>query len=452
MNKLKKNNTVKQIDLTFLKAIIECNDPDKMLYLARYYGQFHWVNITDRWSAIPVEEHTYKLIAPMLSDIKCSDNRTSITHVISEGYDHGGHTPICVNLIKAQKQQGDAPQLYVTRHITQKIANELQQADVPIIQDSSKNVAQIRSLTETLLNSKAVVLHIHPDDIVACVAAMHAERCGIPCYFVNHANIHFSYGPSQCTAILEITGSSMLASQKYRSPKAQSFLGVPTSPQPVPEKDLTKADTTNSSYFISVGTHNKYQFDKTDVFLNFIEFLCGTLDQKLKLVGPPNGPHFAKLSAKARSNLEVPGILDRTETLELVANSLAYIDSFPECGGTSVVNAMKIGLPIFGFRQSEGMYGEDFLADSFDGLCENIKDFLENGYDREILETRRNFIKNELSIQACLKRLNKTIEGQMCPIPYEFDPDKIDLDYYHKKWLDTDDLYIPPAIKINQPS
>ncbi|WP_417811904.1 hypothetical protein [Thalassospira alkalitolerans] len=454
MDKEQKSLLVQKIDETLLNAIYSCRDANKLFDLARHYGCFHWFNLTDHWSHPDLENHIFNLIESRLPHFTPSENRTTVTHVLSEGYDTGGHTPLCVNLVKEQKAHNDDVELIITRSATQNIIDDLRKAQVPIKSSPATGVAQMLQLAQAFMQSKAVILHINPDDIITCLAVMIAERQGIPCYFVNHANIHFAYGPSQCSAILEITASSWLSSQQYRHPKSQSFLGIPASDLDIEAlQKYGKADIViDSPYFISVGTPLKYRFGSSNDFLEFIEFLCGKMKQKLLLIGPGDHAALASLSADARENLIAKGPIPREQTLALMANAKAYIDSFPECGGTSVVNAMRIGLPVFGFRQSEGMYGEDFLAESFDQLCQKIKDFLSKGYDQDIIKTRRNFIKTELSIQACCDRLNKTIEGQMCPIPYEFDPNKIDLDYYHKKWLETDDLYIPPAIKINKSS
>lgn len=446
----KKIQLCKHIDQVFLQGMLDCPDPNQLLQLCRFYGQFHSLNMTDRWSNIPVENHVYKVMEPYLADLQSVGTPTKITHVISEGYDFGGHTPICVNLLKAQKKRGEDVQLFVTRSITKNTYDDLNTTGIPLLRSAAEGVALLRDVTQTLLNSKAVVLHIHPEDIISCIAAMHAERTGIPCYFINHANIRFSYGPAQCTALMEITGSSWLASEKYRQPRALSFFGVPSSPLSILPKDLDASQNLEDGYFISVGSDNKFQFNTNDLFLNFIEFLCGELNQKLVLVGPKEHPKFANLSDQARSNLSAFGVLEHEETLKHVAGSIAYIDSFPECGGTSVVNAMKIGLPLFGFRQCEGMYGEDFLSESFDGLCKDIRDFLKNGYDTDLIKVRRDFMNNKMSIEACLARLDKTMAGEMCPIPYEFDASKIDLEYHHKIWNETDDLFVPPVIKLNK--
>lgn len=133
-----------------------------------------------------------------------------------------------------------------------------------------------------------------------------------------------------------------------------------------------------------------------------------------------------------------------------MANAIAYIDSFPEGGGSSVVNAMSLGLPIFGHRISEGMYGDEFLSPSMEDLFERISHFIENGPDTAIVQERSDFIHKHMSIQACVDRLESTIGGENCPIPFDYSKFDMDLDFHHRAWLQTDNLIVPPIIKINQ--
>lgn len=452
MDKEQKSLMVQKVDEMLLNAIHSCRNANKLFDLARHYGRFHWFNLTDRWSHNDLENYIFNLIEPRLPQFTPAKNRTIVTHVLSEGYDTGGHTPLCVNLIKEQKAHGDDVELIITRSATQSIIDELRNAQVPIKSTPATGVAQMLQLAKAFMQSKAVVLHINPDDITACLAVMIAERSGIPCYFVNHANIHFAYGPSQCSAILEITASSWLSSQKYRHPKAQSFLGIPASDLDI--EALRKTGTSeidiDAPYFISVGTPLKYRFGSSNDFLEFIEFLCGKKKQKLLLIGPGDHAALINLSPDARNNLIVKGMVARDQTLALMANAKAYIDSFPEGGGTSVVNAMKLGLPIFGYRISEGMYGDDFLSASMADLQEKVSDFLTNGPDKTVLAERTSFIRSKMSISACRDRLLATINGERIPVPYDYDTGNMDLTFHHQKWKENTDLFIPPIINLNK--
>ncbi|WP_114110449.1 hypothetical protein [Thalassospira xiamenensis] len=451
MDKEQKSLMVQKVDKSLLNAIYSCRDANKLFDLARHYGRFHWFNLTDRWSHTDLENYIFNLIEPRLPQFTPAKNRTTVTHVLSEGYDTGGHTPLCVNLIKEQKAHGDDVELIITRSATQSIIDELRNAQVPIKSTPATGVAQMLQLAQAFMQSKAVVLHINPDDIIACLATMIAERSGIPCYFVNHANIHFSYGPSQCSAILEITASSWLSSQKYRQPKAQSFLGIPASDIDV--EALKKSETFETGikdpYFISVGTPLKYRFGSSNDFPKLIEFLCGEMKQKLLLIGPGEHAALANLSADARKNLIVKGMVPREQTLALMANCKAYIDSFPEGGGTSVVNAMRLGLPIFGYRISEGMYGDEFLSQSLSDLQESLSHFIAYGADKQRLSDRVSFINSTMSVRACRERLLASIQGKNVPIPYDYSQFKMNLSYHHDQWKKNGELFIPPIISIN---
>ncbi|OSQ48362.1 glycosyltransferase family 1 protein [Thalassospira alkalitolerans] len=447
-----KKNMALQIDGALLQSINACRDANKLFELAEYYGKFHWLNTTERWSCPEIENFIFALIAPRLPEFKATGNRKVISHVISEGYDIGGHTPLCVNLMKEQKRLGNDVQLVITRGVTPTVLEDVKASGIPIAAQQSTGVSKLLFLAQTFMQSKAVVLHINPDDIIACLAAMIAERAGIPCYFVNHADIHFSFATSQCSAILEITGASWLASQQFRHPKAQSFLGIPFSTLDGAPQEIRHKDKTQEPYFITVGGPHKYRLGRSPVFTDFVEVLCGELGQKLKMIGPDDYSKFSHLSAKAQNNLELLGTVERTKTLKLMANATAYIDSFPEGGGTSVTNAMHLGLPVFGCKSKAGMYGDDFLSQTPQELFAAIKLFIEHGPDSETLTARARFIKDNFSITACAKRLENTLNGNMETIPYSFDKKAIDLTFYQKKWLETDDFYIPPIIKINMPS
>lgn len=445
-----KQQLVSKIDGVILQAISNSRDVAQVLNLAEHFGKFHWLNTTDRWAFPELERHVFQMVEPIIGDLVVPSERTRTLHVLSEGYDIGGHTPLCVNLIKEQKRRKEDVVLAITRQATKKIIDEVSEASIQVIHPKGVGIEKLKSLCNIFLASKSIVLHIHPDDIMAALAAMIAERHGIHCHFVNHADLHFSYGPSSCSSILEITWASWITSQKYRFPKRQSFLGIPSSTFNV--EDLKKTgDTSIPSYpyFISVGGVQKYQLQQSNKFVDFVEYLCGTKKQNLVLVGPSDRTPFAKLTEQAQNNLLLLGIQDRAQTLRLMAASQAYIDSFPEGGGTSVINAMKMGLPVFGAKSKVGMYGDDYVSENTNDLKNAIDLFLESGMPPSTLTERAKFVDEHFSIGACTDRLERTIAGESVQIPYQFDTDSIDLTYYQKRWLEHDKIYIPPFIKIN---
>tara|TARA_B100000123_G_scaffold271783_1_gene252481 strand:- start:300 stop:1661 length:1362 start_codon:yes stop_codon:yes gene_type:complete len=447
-----KHLLIKKIDATLMQAMLESINIPQLLKIAQQYGHFHWFNLTDRWENKAVENHIFKLVLPHLENLTRAKNPTKVTHVMSEGHNTGGHTPLCLNIVKEQKSRGREVEIFITKRATQKVIEEIKQSGITLKSFPDDGLPKLLELSKQFLQSKAIVLHINPNDIIATLAAMLAERNGIPCFFVNHANIHFSYGPAQCSAVLEITAASWLSTAKYRTPKSQSFLGIPAAT--VDRTTLTALNLgdlkPDHPYFVSVGTKNKYRLNSDTQFIDFVEFLCGQKKQKLLIVGPGDAPSFQTLSEAARKNLTVLGPTERQTTLALMANAIAYIDSFPEGGGSSVVNAMSLGLPIFGHRISEGMYGDEFLSPSMEDLFERVSHFIENGPDTAVVQERSDFIHEHMSIQACVDRLESTIDGENCPIPFDYSKFDMDLDFHHRAWLQTDNLIVPPIIKINQ--
>jgi hypothetical protein len=445
-----KQQLVSKIDGVILQAISNSSDITQVLNLAEHYGKFHWLNMTDRWACPELERHIFHMVEPIIGDLAVPSERTRTLHVLSEGYDTGGHTPLCVNLIKEQKRRKEDVVLSITRQATKKIIDDVSKSCIPIIHPEGTGIERLKSICNIFLSSKYVILHIHPDDILSALAAMIAERNGVRCYFVNHADIHFCYGPSSCSSILELTWTGWLASQKYRSPKRQSFLGIPSSTFNVEElKAVPDSTIPQFPYFISVGGAQKYQLQQSTMFTDFVEYLCGNKNQKLVLVGPSDRTPFTNLTERAQNNISLLGLQDRIQTLRLMAASRAYIDSFPLGGGITVTDAIKMGLPVFGAKPTVGMYGDEYISENTRDLKNAIDLYLEAGIPDTSLKERAQFVDDHLSIGACTDRLERTIAGESLEIPYPCDTDSIDVTYYQKRWLEHDKIYIPPFIKIN---
>ncbi|HCK18550.1 MAG TPA: hypothetical protein DHW36_08545 [Thalassospira sp.] len=444
-----KEQLVAKIDGALLQAIEKSTDINQLINLAEHYGKFHWLNTTNRWACPQVERHVFNKVSSQIATNATPSNKSAVTHVLSEGYDVGGHTPLCINLAKEQAQRGENVQLAITRNVTSNVASDIKQSGISTHVCSGSHIEKINRLTNLFLQSKAVVLHIHPDDIVACCAAMFAEQAGIPCLFVNHADIHFSYGPSQCSTVLEISAGSWLSTQAFRHPKSQSFLGIPCADLNVSNEPAENKDAGN--YFITVGGAHKYHLDNSTIFVDFVEELCGKLGEKLKIIGVGNATPFSKLSDKAKSNLELLGTQSRDATILQMKHAKAYIDSFPEGGGTSVTNAMLLCLPTFGCKAKGGMFGDDYLSDTPDELIVQIQHLTKDGPDTTKLQERAEFIRQTFSLKACADRLDAAITGAHVPVPFDFQAEEIDLTFYQKQWLSSERLYVPPFIKINAP-
>ena len=438
-----------KIDGVLLQAIEKSEDLNQLFNLAEHYGKFHWLNTTSRWACPEVERHVFHKVSSAITTNGKTVTKGAITHVLSEGYDVGGHTPLCVNLAKEQAQRGEHVQLAITRNVTPNVASDIKQSGIATHICSGSHLEKLNSLANLFLQSKAVVLHIHPDDIVACCAAIFAEREGIPCLFVNHADIHFSYGPSQCSTVLEISAGSWLSTQAFRHPKSQSFLGIPCTDLNVSNEPTE--DKVTGNYFITVGGAHKYHLDNSTIFVDFVEELCGKLDEKLKIIGVGNATPFSKLSDKAKRNLEILGTQTRDATIRQMRNAKAYIDSFPEGGGTSVTNAMLLCLPIFGCKAKGGMFGDDYLSASTTELIDRIQHFRKDGPNIKKLQERAEFIRKTFSLKTCADRLESTIAGGRLQVPFDFQADEIDLTFYQKQWLSSERFYVPPFIKINSP-
>ena len=119
-----------KIDGVLLQAIEKSEDLNQLFNLAEHYGKFHWLNTTSRWACPEVERHVFHKVSSAITTNGKTVTKGAITHVLSEGYDVGGHTPLCVNLAKEQAQRGEHVQLVITRNVTPNVASDIKQSGI----------------------------------------------------------------------------------------------------------------------------------------------------------------------------------------------------------------------------------------------------------------------------------------------------------------------------------
>ena len=128
-----KQQLVSKIDGVILQAISNSQDIAQVLNLAEHYGKFHWLNTTDRWACPELERHIFQMVEPFIGELIVPSERTRTLHVLSEGYDTGGDTPLCVNILKEQKRRNEDVAIAITRQATKKVIDDLSNHSIPIV-------------------------------------------------------------------------------------------------------------------------------------------------------------------------------------------------------------------------------------------------------------------------------------------------------------------------------
>ena len=216
-------------------------------------------------------------------NVNCDDityKPKSFLHVMTEGYNFGGHTRVVERWIKNASQT----QLHSV------IFTGDQKYNLPVLEknvydkngsisylDSSLSIFEkAAELRKIAMNYEYVILHVHMYDIIPLLA-FGVEEFKRPVLLYNHASHMFWIGKSIADVVLDIVNNDDITKIR-RNINDTFFLGVPSE-----EIKLEQAEKLNireklklpkgKKIIISTGSHYKYYPVCDDNFINLIEEL-----------------------------------------------------------------------------------------------------------------------------------------------------------------------------------
>lgn len=355
-------------------------------------------------------------------------------HVISEAYAHGGHTRLLEMLLFAQTRAQKQTGVVITRSATTKFCERVEDsgASLHILRGSLAHRA--RDLLSIGRTAQRIVLHIHPDDAVAALAARRLRSEGYKVLFVNHADHCFSYGPGAADICLEISGFGSRLSKARRRISAQHFLGIPIEASET--SVITSKPSLRASLF-SMGSSTKYEPGNG---YDFPAFVCDLLDQantNIEIIGPsPSDPWWAAALNRHGDRIRLLGYLPFKEASARLATASAYIDSFPMNGGTAFPQALVAGKVVFGFGPDHGGYS---LADTLrypnlEAMTNALVTFLRTGTaPRKQNEVRFHILK-DFNADIIATRLEDAAEGNLTQVPLDLTNTCRSLNYHSEIW------------------
>jgi hypothetical protein len=286
-----------------------------------------------------------------------SSNRPRWLHVLTEAYATLGHTNLCRRWI-----QYDPEVVHDVIITDQKIATppNLAQAvkqtggDCVVLDPGLSLLERARQLRSyAWQNSDVVVLHIHPEDVMATVAF--GVPGGPPVLLVNHADHVFWVGCSIADLILDIRASGHAWTKEARGVERTEILPLPLAAGADSEADREAAREARARVrsqlgiredevmFLTVGNPRKYE---PVGGLNFadtaVEILRRCKNARMIAVGPRDeGPWRAAKKATSGSFLAVGFQPDSTLFCKAAD---VYMEGFPAGSLTAVLEAGESGL------------------------------------------------------------------------------------------------------------
>ncbi len=276
-----------------------------------------------------------------------------VLHVASQVYPMGGHTKLIsrwilndssrVNSLVLTGQQG----LPVPAELLDAVRNSGGEV-IDIGRTSSDLCARARALRQLALSGpRAIVLHIHPYDVLPSLAF---ARLSTPVILLNHADHVFGVGFDVADIVADIRPAGQRLSIAARGVQATQSAIVPV-PLALPAHSPTHEVRTrlgipqSATVLLSMASAYKYASRAgahfTDVHRRV---LLANPDVHLIIAGPSSEGPWARLASETGGRVHALGIVLDIEAIYEAAD--IYLDSFPFASLTSLLDAALRGIPV----------------------------------------------------------------------------------------------------------
>jgi glycosyltransferase involved in cell wall biosynthesis len=309
-------------------------------------------------------------------------------------------------------------------------------------------------------NADVVVLHIHPEDVIATTAFGVAG--GPPVLFVNHADHAFWVGCAIADLVLDIRTSGHLWTKEGRGVNRTTILTLPL----IQGRDEPNGNTMDPQQkckirrelgiseegimFLTVGSAAKYDpIGGHDFIQTAMKILRECKDAHLIAVGPSDHGRWKEARLATGGRLRAIG-RQPDSTLFCKAADI-YLEGFPAGSLTALLEAGESGLPfVRGLRSCAPPYSSDGIGidevlqpmDTSDYVCAAVKLAQDSKTRVELGQKLQRLIRSNYCGTGWLTRLEavKKLIPESHAVYPEFSPTPVDqsrrdwhIEYLHAK-------------------
>ncbi|WP_394777653.1 hypothetical protein [Undibacterium sp.] len=440
-------------------AILGASRLDQAISMSRFLGDLLWKNSIGQYELAQLESSLLQKYGDQFHATGHPVRRCEYLHVLTKAYDTGGHTRVVEHLLSssALAEAGVLITETIQLNALQKLSKAKYGCALLPKQKQAGSRQKIQSMIDVFAQHATIILHIHPYDIEAVLAAALARTFfGVKVFLYNHADHVFSYGHGVADRVLEVSYFGWSLRIRRNVEHKSVFAGIPLK---LPEQQMNRVQAApNLAYLASAGTAYKYKPNKEFSFPQFVQKFAQASESRLVLIGPRPARNWWWWGTrlKLRSRIEFHARMPHDKYLDFIHNATAYVDSFPLTGGTAFPEIFSLGVPSFGvLTGSHGYSPADQLKSSdVPALVRDLADFL-------AVQQRK-----ELETAAILAQIHEAhrIENVADRISYAYDlnkgekqppwtnPGTIDPCFYEKIWLSGNGAGIPvhtlPSFKL----
>jgi hypothetical protein len=441
-------------DLEALSGFLRCQSLatqsfNDALVCASLYGRLHWDNISGLFSDDSFEQALFEkwrqefCIGDKIEREQIVEG--GLCHILTRYYPSGGHSRLFRQISKGIADRGLTQSLIVTQKTLPRSIKHFPDYLASTLVLSGNMAQRARDIYAKARNADTVLLYTHPDDIGGALAARALRSEGIKVLFVNHADHVFSFGPGACDSVLEICATGWKTTQERRSPKAQSFMGIPMTSA---SEYVPVSKTNRSGPILSIGGPGKFRPSSELSFPQFLADLLEAVPNDVVLIGPTIKQEWWKLVLERfPGRIQLMGIQPPEVLEKEYCRASCYVDSFPMDGGTVFSEAVLSGLPAFSLNSQAalGISPADALRCAGPKeLVAAVSSYLNGGTYPFEIEAVQSLIATDFNNEATVERIINAANGDKVPLPdYLLRLGNRSPDYNVLNWRANSELHIP---------
>lgn len=404
-----------------------CKNINEKLNLAKAALTYAVYNNTGYFTSSVLENFFTDYAKTLKTDIKNIEyKKNTFLHVLTEGYNTGGHTRVVERWIK------NAPLNQTHSLVEIKSIGK----NLTILEENikEKNGEYIRfdnslSLTEKALKLRElgmhyeyIILHSHMDDPVPTIA-FGTEDFTRPVLLYNHASHLFWLGKSIADIVLDIEQNDEVTRVR-RNISDTYFLGVPSKEINLSEynkKDFRQKLNLPPDKKIIVTSGDEIKFRAIGK-INFLDYLKEILDENTYCYAigvSADNKDWQKAKKETNGHIIPLGFIDFNKGfLDYLKAADLYLDSYPLCGGTAMIDAISSGTPALSlmsvYPQFDYLTNTNAYCKTKDELVSKAKQILNN---KDFASQIFNELKNSLLEFQSIENWNKRIEKLFSQTP-----------------------------------
>ena len=362
-----------------------------------------------------------KKIKVDLRDIAYSKN--SVLHVMSEGYKTGGHTRVVERWIDNAPNNQKHSVVF-----TRKNSSELTTLENNI---KNKNGESITLGNEMSLKEKAielrklamkyefVVLHTHMEDPIPIIA-FGVEEFKRPVFLYNHASHMAWLGKSIADLVLDIENEDEVTKIK-RGISNTYFLGVPSKKISLTVTDKIAARKKlnlplDKKIIVTSGGDARFRIICGNSFIDYLKRIMDDNTYCYVIGVKPKSSAWKKIKKETNNHVKTIGFIDFDKGfLDYLKAADLYLDSYPLCGGTAMIDAISSGTTVLSLKSVYPQF--DYLTKT-SAYCKTKEEFIDKAkrilndrnYANEIFNEVKESLMEYQSIDAWNKKIDKLFE------------------------------------------